>query len=195
MVEGAFGAVDAIDGAAQIHRTGAERILRAAGHEARQIGLALQHVGGWCPIRPFGLARHRLGARPGETLTADSDAVADRFAIAEHKVEIGVRRIDDHGAGGFAGAIIDDLALEAGRLGEALVLFMRHSGGRRLILRHRRAGWRKQEKRIGGCRGGEHGGAERGRDGQTAKGLGTEGLGTEGFGSEGTRIEHDDPRM
>src|SRR5262249_34150985 len=130
---GSVGAVDAIDGATQIHGAGTERILWASGHEARQIGLALQHLGGRRSIRAFGPARHRLGAGPGEALTADTDAVTDRFAVAEHEVEISVRRIDDNGAGRFTGAIIDDLAFEAGRLRDAIVLLVRNRGGRRLL--------------------------------------------------------------
>src|SRR5436305_1257322 len=40
---GPVGAVDAVDGGAEIHRAGAERVAGTAGHEARQIGLALNH--------------------------------------------------------------------------------------------------------------------------------------------------------
>jgi hypothetical protein len=36
--------VDAIHRAAQIHGAGAERVVGAAGHEARQIGLALDLI-------------------------------------------------------------------------------------------------------------------------------------------------------
>src|SRR5439155_14790259 len=88
---GLVGAVDAVDGRAEIHRAGAERIAGAAGHEARQIGLALDHLGRRMPIRPLGLAGDLLHAGPGEAVAADADAVADRTAVAEHVIEIGVR--------------------------------------------------------------------------------------------------------
>ena len=52
---GLVGAVDAVDGRAEIHRAGAERVAGAAGHEARQIGLALDHLGRRMPVRPLGL--------------------------------------------------------------------------------------------------------------------------------------------
>src|ERR1700756_317545 len=52
---GAVGAVDAVDGGSEIHGAGAERIAGAAGHEARQIGLALDHLRRRRPIRPFRL--------------------------------------------------------------------------------------------------------------------------------------------
>src|SRR6202042_1608855 len=65
------------------------------------------------PIRPLGLARHRLGAGPGEAVAADADAIAERLAVAEHVVEVGVRRIDDHRARGLAARIVDDLAAVA----------------------------------------------------------------------------------
>src|SRR6476619_1962148 len=46
------GAVNAIDRGAEIHRAGAERIARPAGHPARQIRLALDHFVRWGPVRP-----------------------------------------------------------------------------------------------------------------------------------------------
>ena len=50
------GAVDAIDGAADIHGARAERIAGAAGGHARQIRLARDHLGRRIPVRPLGLA-------------------------------------------------------------------------------------------------------------------------------------------
>jgi hypothetical protein len=77
-----FGAVNAIHGAAEIHRPGAERIAGAAGQVARQSGLARDHFRGRGPIRPLGLLGHRLQARPGEAVAADAYAVADRLTAA-----------------------------------------------------------------------------------------------------------------
>ena len=51
------GAVDAEQGIAEIHGARAERIARAAGHEARQVRLAVDHLLRRMPVRPFLLAR------------------------------------------------------------------------------------------------------------------------------------------
>ena len=50
------GAVDAVDGVAEIHGARAERVAGAAGHEARQVWLALDHFRRRPPVRPLGLA-------------------------------------------------------------------------------------------------------------------------------------------
>src|SRR6266700_3758787 len=47
------GAVDAVDGGAEIHRACAERIAGPAGHEARQVRLARDHLRRRRPVRPF----------------------------------------------------------------------------------------------------------------------------------------------
>src|SRR6185437_926744 len=60
------GAVNAIDGRAEIHRASAKRVARAAGHEARQVGLTFDHFRRRMPIGPLGLAADLLHARPGE---------------------------------------------------------------------------------------------------------------------------------
>src|SRR5258705_6602464 len=104
-----IGAVNPVDRAAEVHRACAERIAGTAGHLARQIGLARDHFRGRGPIRPLGLLANRLYTRPGKTLAADADAVADRPPAAEHVIEIGVGGIDDDGAGRLAGGVADDL--------------------------------------------------------------------------------------
>jgi hypothetical protein len=70
-----IGTVDPILRVAEIHRTRAERIGFAAGHEARQVRLARDHLFGREPVRPFLHAADALGARPSEALAADADAV------------------------------------------------------------------------------------------------------------------------
>ena len=120
------GAVDAIDGRTEIHRAGAERVAGAAGHEARQIGLALDHFGRRMPIRPLGLAGDLLHAGPGETVAADADAVADRATATEHVIEVGVGRIDDDGARGLLGRERDFLAAQVRR--------QLHGSGVRLLI-------------------------------------------------------------
>src|SRR5271168_2880817 len=103
-------AVNAVHRAAEIHGARAERITRAAGYEARQIGLSPQHVRGRKPVWPLGLTLDCLHTRPGEALTTDTDAIADRLAAAEHEVKVSVWGIDDYGAGPFCGRIVNDLA-------------------------------------------------------------------------------------
>src|SRR6201987_1252966 len=98
---GRVGPVNAILGAAEIHGPRAERIAGGAGHLARQIRLALDHLWWRGPVLPFRLLGYGRSARPGEAVAADADAVADRLAAREHIVEIGVGRIDDDRAGRF----------------------------------------------------------------------------------------------
>ena len=112
---GLVGAVDAVDGRAEIHRARAERVAGAAGHETRQIGLALDHLGRREPVRPLGLLGDLLHAGPGEAVAADADAVADRAPATEHVIEIGVGRIDDDGAGRLLGGERDFLPAQVRR--------------------------------------------------------------------------------
>src|SRR5712672_2040262 len=77
-----IGAVDTIDGGAEVKRAGAERISGAAGHEARQIGLARDHLRRRCPVRPLRLARDVQQSLPLESFAADADAIAQRAAVA-----------------------------------------------------------------------------------------------------------------
>ena len=62
MVSGSFEPWMRYIGAAEIHGPGAERVLDAARHVARQVGPTLQHLGRRRPVRPFALGRDRLGA-------------------------------------------------------------------------------------------------------------------------------------
>src|SRR5262245_37718625 len=102
-------AVDTIERRAEIHRAGAERILRPAFHVARQIGAALEHFGRRRPIRPFTLARNLADARPGEAGPADADAVADRGAVALDEIQEALVGIDDDGAAALVAIVVDDL--------------------------------------------------------------------------------------
>ena len=56
-----------------------------------------------------------LSARPSEPIPADADAVAQRFAVAEHQIEKRVRCVDDPGASGLGRDVSDELAAELGR--------------------------------------------------------------------------------
>ena len=130
---GLVGAVDAVERVAEIHGARAERIARPARHLPRQIRLALDHFRRREPIRPFLHLGNALGAGPGEALAADAHAVADRLAAAEHQIEVGVRGIDNNGAGRLLGGKVDQLPLQVRRqfLGLALL---------GLILRRQRGG-------------------------------------------------------
>src|SRR5258705_8741622 len=68
------GAVDAINGVAEIQGARAHRIARPARHEAREIRLALDHLRRRRPIRPFLLARYLQQPLPLEAVAADADA-------------------------------------------------------------------------------------------------------------------------
>src|SRR3954470_17906261 len=106
------GAVDAVERRAEIHGAGAQRILRPAGHEVRQVRTALQHLRRRRPVRPFLLGRDFLLAGPGEARLADADAVAERGAVVLHQEEEAVRRVDDDGAGRLRAGVGHDLLLE-----------------------------------------------------------------------------------
>src|SRR5687767_7850663 len=81
----------------QIQGARAERVARTARHadaalqideRALELGLALDHLLRRIPIRPRLLGIDRRRARPGETLPADADAVAQGRAGALDKVEV-----------------------------------------------------------------------------------------------------------
>src|SRR6266704_2289341 len=89
-----IGAVDAVDGGAEIHRAGAERVAGSAGHEAWQIRLARDHLRRRRPVRPFGLARDVQQALPLKSFAADADAIAYRAAASLDQIEVALRRRD-----------------------------------------------------------------------------------------------------
>src|SRR6202022_760861 len=110
---GLVGTVDAIERRSQIHRAGAERILRAAFHVPRQIGAPRQHFRRRRPRRPFLLRRYLLDPRPGEAGAADADAVAQRLAVTLNQEQKLVWRVDHDRAGAFPAVIIDQLLFES----------------------------------------------------------------------------------
>src|SRR5947209_7001116 len=108
-------AVDAIERGAEIHRARAGWVLRAADHAARQVGAALEHFGRRRPVRPLGLARDALPARPGKARPPDADAVAARLAAVLDQIEKLVRRID-HDCSGRMAAVIGDRLRQVARI-------------------------------------------------------------------------------
>ena len=87
---------------AQIHGASAERITWPARHEARQIGLARNHLRRRMPVRPLCLVAHGLHAGPRKAFPADTDSVTDRTALAEHVIKRGAAGIDNDGTGRLA---------------------------------------------------------------------------------------------
>src|SRR5580704_6558895 len=90
-----IGPVDPIDRVTEIEGPSAERIGFAPGHEAWQIGLAHDHLLRRSPIWPLQHPRDSFHAGPSEALAADAYPVAQCLAVAEHKIKVGARRIDD----------------------------------------------------------------------------------------------------
>ncbi len=128
---GLIGAVNAIHGGAEIHGAGAKRVAGTASHEARQIGLPLDHLARREPVRPLRLLGDLLHAGPGETVAADANAVADRPSAAQHVIEIGVGRIDDDGTSRLLGNEGNFLPAQVRRKlrGTRLRLFLRRQRG------------------------------------------------------------------
>src|SRR5262245_44219592 len=82
-----IGPVQPVDRGAEIEGARAHRIAGTTGHEARQIGLALDHLGRRGPIRPFLFARDVDEAGPLEAIAPDPDAVTHGAAVALHQIE------------------------------------------------------------------------------------------------------------
>ena len=107
--------MNAVQSLTEVESAGAEWVAVASGHEARQIGLALDHCFRRIPIGPFRHSGNPFHASPSEALAAHADAVAQRPAVADHEIEIGVRSIDDDRAGRLLGVVIDQGAPELRR--------------------------------------------------------------------------------
>src|SRR5438477_5021789 len=90
-----IGAVNAVDRVAEVECARAERVARTAGHEPRQIWLALDHFRRRDPIRPLRFARDAKQARPLEAVAAHADAVAYRPVVAQHEIQKALRGVDD----------------------------------------------------------------------------------------------------
>jgi len=67
------------------------------------------------PIRPLFHAADVFCARPGEALTPDTNAVANCVAMAYRQVKVGVRCINDDGAGRLDGGVINHVATKLRR--------------------------------------------------------------------------------
>src|ERR1700730_5385117 len=109
-----IGAMNAIEGAAEIQGARTERIAFAARREARQIRRALDHLGRRRPVRPLGLALDRLHTGPGETLAADSDTIPDGLPAGKNEIEIRITGIDDDRTRRLVAAEINHPALQIG---------------------------------------------------------------------------------
>src|SRR5271165_123163 len=101
---GLVGAMNAIDGLPEIEGARPHRVAWATGHEARQIGLTLDHLRRRAPVGPFLLARYSLQARPLEAVASDANAIAKRAVVGLDEVEETLARVDDDGARRFVRA-------------------------------------------------------------------------------------------
>src|SRR5438876_2233396 len=81
------GAVNAIKRRAQIHGAGAERVVEAACHVARQVGPPSQHLRGRGPARPFPFRGDAVDAGPAKAVAADTNAVAKRLALRQDEIK------------------------------------------------------------------------------------------------------------
>jgi len=107
--------VDAIFGVAEIKSARSHRVAFTAGRKAWQVRLARNHLWRRMPVWPLAHTADALSARPGEPIPADADAVAQRFTVAEHQIEKGVRCVDDYGASGLGRDVGDELTADLGR--------------------------------------------------------------------------------
>src|SRR6266849_8257238 len=94
-----IGAVNAIDRPTKIKRACTHGIAGASGHEAGQIGLALDHFRRRRPVRPFLLAGDAQQALPLKAVAANADAIADVASVGLHDIQKSLGRMNDDGAG------------------------------------------------------------------------------------------------
>src|SRR5215475_13832697 len=104
-----IGTVNTVNSRADVHRTRTERIARAAGHPARQIRLACDHLWRRHPIRPFALKRNIVDAAPLKTVSADADA------ITHDEIEETVVCVDDDRARRLLSPVVDRLTAQLRR--------------------------------------------------------------------------------
>src|SRR5262249_18205404 len=107
--------MDSVLRVAEIHRARPKRISFAASHKARQVWLAPDHLLWRQPLPPSFHTADSLGARPGEAIPGDTDAIANCFAVADRQVKIGVRRINDDESGRLDRRIVDERATKPRR--------------------------------------------------------------------------------
>src|SRR6185437_13696798 len=91
-------AVNPIERRAQIDGAGAQRVIDAARHVARQVGPPRQHLRRRCPARPFLLGGDAVDAAPAKTVAADADAVAQRLAVGQHQIKPPLGGVHHNGA-------------------------------------------------------------------------------------------------
>src|SRR5262245_47490258 len=103
------GAVDAVDGRADIERARAERIAGTAGHPARKIRLPRDHLRRWRPVRPLSLFADVVHAPPLKAIAADADAVPHGDTVAHDEIEEAIVRVDDDRARRLLGAVVHRL--------------------------------------------------------------------------------------
>src|SRR5829696_857980 len=97
-----------------MERAGPERVVEAARHAAGpfgRLGLALDHLPGRGPGRPFGLAPDIRVAVPPEPVATDIGAVASGGSVALDAVDVVIAGIDDDRAGPFLAVVANRPAM------------------------------------------------------------------------------------
>ena len=108
---GLVGAMDTVDGRADVEGAGAKRIVRATLHVSGQDPAVTAFTGNHFrrrgPARPLGLAGDVVHAGPFEAFAADADAVFHRTATFENVIKTAFLGVDDDGAGLFRTVVTD----------------------------------------------------------------------------------------
>src|SRR4051794_26761318 len=97
-----------------MERARPERVLETARHAAGpfgRLGLALDHLGGRGPRRPFGFAPDIRVPVPPEPIATDIGAVANGGSVALDTVDVVIAGIDDDRSGHFLGVVANRPAI------------------------------------------------------------------------------------
>ena len=93
---------------------GLERLAQGWDVGSRLAAACIKAISGSMQQKFFHAA-DALGACPGKSLTADTDAVTSRLAVADGQVKVGVRCINDDGAGRLDCGVINEGATKRRR--------------------------------------------------------------------------------
>src|SRR3954447_18013199 len=96
-----------------MERAGPEGVVEAARHAAGpfgSLGLALDHLPGRGPGRPFGFTSDVRVTVPPESVATDIGAISSGGSVA-HTVDVVIARIDDDRAGRFLSVVANRPAI------------------------------------------------------------------------------------
>src|SRR4051812_1527412 len=97
-----------------MERAGPERVLEAARHAVGpfcRLGLALDHLPGRGPGRPFGFAPDIRVTAPPEPVATDVGAIASGGSVDLDTVDVVITGIDDDRAGRFLSVVANRPAI------------------------------------------------------------------------------------